>query len=270
MRIEIDHSTVYSWEQSARYGVQELRLTPKPSNGQQILDWSIEMPGIEAAAKFTDAWGNIVHLANQTEECSELAIRVRGTVETADAGGVIGALDGEPAVRIFLRQTALTKPDKAIRDLAGRLGHGDDSIAACHALMQKIAKLMRFDTKSTHVRTTASEALRDGNGVCQDFAHVFIAASRLLGRPARYVTGYLHVPGGQPVEEAHHAWAETEIKGLGWVGFDPANGICPDQRYVRLACGPDADHAAPLRGLRRGAGHEKLTVAVSVRQSVQQ
>jgi transglutaminase-like putative cysteine protease len=105
--------------------------------------------------------------------------------------------------------------------------------------------------------------------VCQDFSHVFIAACRQLALPSRYVTGYLYMPAGQATSEAHHAWAETEIPGLGWVGFDPANGICPDARYVRLACGPEATLAAPLRGLRRGAGEERLSVSVSVQASAQ-
>jgi transglutaminase-like putative cysteine protease len=128
---------------------------------------------------------------------------------------------------------------------------------------------MNFDTDATHAGTTAAQAFASKSGVCQDFAHVFIAGCRLLGLPSRYVTGYLFMQGNELHADAHHAWAETAIADLGWVGFDPANGICPDARYVRLACAPDATYAGPFRGLRRGPGDETLTVAVSVSAAAQ-
>jgi transglutaminase-like putative cysteine protease len=264
MHIEIDHKTVYTYEHPARYGVQEFRLTPVSWPGQSIRSWSIEAPGIQGAASYIDAWGNTVHLVNQMRERAELTIRVRGIVDTSDTGGIVGHLRHEQSPRIFLRETALSAADEAIRHLASQLLQSDDGVAMCHALMRSISDHMRYDTRSTHSGTSAARAFGDRSGVCQDFAHVFIAACRSMGLPSRYVTGYLFLPDEPEHSDAHHAWAETFIKGLGWVGFDPANGICPDERYVRLACGPDAEQAAPVRGLRRGSGQESLTVAVSV------
>jgi transglutaminase-like putative cysteine protease len=101
--------------------------------------------------------------------------------------------------------------------------------------------------------------------VCQDHAHIFIAAARTLGIPARYVTGYL-VLAGQATSEAHHAWAEAWVEALGWVAFDIANRICPTERYVRLAAGLDAGYAAPIVGSRRGGSTEELDVSVEVQQ----
>jgi transglutaminase-like putative cysteine protease len=267
MRIEIDHNTIYSYEHPAKYGVQEFRLTPVSCASQTVLSWVIDAPGINGAAHFADAWGNTVHLVNQVSERSQLPIRVRGVVETKDTGGIIGNLAHEAASRIFLRETELTKPGDAITGMAKSLPVKGDTIALCHTLMGAISEMMRFDTRSTHSQTTASQSFASGSGVCQDFTHVFIAACRVLGLPSRYVTGYLFLPDEPDHSDAHHAWAETQIKGLGWVGFDPANAICPDARYVRLASGPDASYAAPVRGLRRGAGEESLKVAVSVTQA---
>ena len=85
------------------------------------------------------------------------------------------------------------------------------------------------------------------------------------GVPARYVNGYFLTEPDEP-SEAHHAWAESYIEGLGWLGFDPANGICPTDHYVRLACGLDAGSAAPIRGTRRGGTDEVLDVLVEVQQ----
>ena len=118
---------------------------------------------------------------------------------------------------------------------------------------------------ATNTHTSAAEALADGKGVCQDHAHIFIAAARTLGIPARYITGYL-VLSEQDTSDAHHAWAEAWIESLGWVGFDAANRVCPTDRYVRLACGLDASYAAPVIGTRRGGSTEKLDVSVEVQQ----
>jgi transglutaminase-like putative cysteine protease len=108
--------------------------------------------------------------------------------------------------------------------------------------------------------------LADGKGVCQDHAHIFIAAARTLGVPARYITGYLLLDSGGTAD-AHHAWAEAWVEGLGWVGFDVSNGICPTDKYVRLAVGLDAGYAAPVTGSRRGGQEETLSVTVDVQQA---
>ena len=101
--------------------------------------------------------------------------------------------------------------------------------------------------------------------MCQDHAHIFISAARTLGVPARYITGYLLLE-APSASEAHHAWAEAWVEGLGWVAFDVANRICPTERYVRLAAGLDAGYAAPIIGSRRGGSSEKLDVSVEVQQ----
>ena len=92
-----------------------------------------------------------------------------------------------------------------------------------------------------------------------------IAAARLLGYPARYVSGYLLMD-GQTHQDATHAWCEIWTKGLGWVGFDVSNGISPDARYVRVATGRDYADAAPILGIRHGQGAENLHVSLQVQQ----
>jgi transglutaminase-like putative cysteine protease len=94
-------------------------------------------------------------------------------------------------------------------------------------------------------------------------AHALIALAQSSGLPARYVTGYL-LTGEEEVNEAAHAWAEIHIESLGWVGFDPANRCCPDQRYIRLGSGRDARDAAPIRGVTRGGATEAMDVRVVV------
>jgi len=130
-----------------------------------------------------------------------------------------------------------------------------------------VAEAVAYTPGETHPGTTAAEALADGKGVCQDHAHLLIAAALTLDVPARYVTGYLHAAGD--LAEASHAWAELYVEDLGWVGFDPSNGVSPDARYIRIGSGADALEAAPIRGVAQGNGAEALDVDLSVVEAAQ-
>ena len=114
---------------------------------------------------------------------------------------------------------------------------GAVSVAINTAYRGAILQHVEYRIGSTHVGTTAEEAVEAGSGVCQDHAHIFVGAARMLDIPARYVSGYLMM-NDRIDQEATHAWAEAHIEGLGWVGFDISNGISPDARYVRVATGP--------------------------------
>jgi transglutaminase-like putative cysteine protease len=118
---------------------------------------------------------------------------------------------------------------------------------------------------STDTGTTAEQAITQAKGVCQDHAHSFCAAARLMGLPARYVSGYLLMD-DRAQQDATHGWAEAHIDGLGWVGFDVSNGICPDERYVRVATGLDYREAAPVTGMHFGGGGEVMLVSLQVQQ----
>lgn len=268
MRIGIRHATTYRYEETANYAVQSLRLTPSAFAAQTIESWTIKAPGIEKAATFTDGFGNQVHLITVHEKHDSITIEVDGVVETADSAGMIQGLKERAPLPLFLRETSLTEADDAVKALA-KESSGDDQISRLHDLMARIRKQIEYRTGETHATTTASEALAHGYGVCQDHAHVFIAAARHLGFPARYISGYLWATEGEPLE-AQHAWAEAHIADLGWVGFDISNGISPDTHYVRVACGLDYDSAAPVRGSRRGGGGESLSVHVEVGEAAAQ
>ena len=135
---------------------------------------------------------------------------------------------------------------------------GDDTLKLLHALLARLHDEMTFDTDPTHAATTAAEAFALKRGVCQDLTHIFIAAARSLGIPARYVGGYFHRDDGVIEQDAGHAWAEAFVPDLGWVAFDAANGICATDAHVRVAVGLDYLGAAPVRGTRYGGGGETL------------
>ena len=125
--------------------------------------------------------------------------------------------------------------------------------------------MVKFRKGSTSAYTSAEESFKKKKGVCQDFAHIFISCLRFLGFSVRYVSGYLKIEGVNE-QDATHAWADVFIKDLGWVGFDVANGISPDERYVVLANGFDFFDASPIHGLHLDSQNLKLDVSVCVQQ----
>lgn len=268
MKIEIRHVTTYRYATPARYAIQSLRLTPPSFDGQDVRTWTIAAPGFDTHISYCDGLGNRVHLTTLDTPHDGIVIEASGIVETEDRAGIVRGL-AEIAPRcVFLRETPKTVPDKAIRDLAKTVSHGripKDPLDCLHSLMRAVGAAVSYEIGASHTQTTAAEALAAGKGVCQDHAHVFIAAARVIGIPARYVNGYF-LAGTLAPAEAHHAWAEAWVDGLGWVGFDAANGMCPTDRYVRLACGFDAASAAPVRGTQRGGENEDLDVRVEVEQ----
>jgi transglutaminase-like putative cysteine protease len=264
MLLSVRHTTIYRYDSLARYAIESLRLTPPSFDGQQVLSWHVSAPGIETAARFRDGYGNIVHLAALRDEHDSITIEAAGLIETEDRIGVARGLPEPAPLRVYLRETPRTAPDDAIRALANSCKSGC-TLDRLHRLMHTIRDAVTYEVGSTHSHTSAAESLADGKGVCQDYAHIFISGSRVLGIPARYVNGYF-LSGTPEPSEAHHAWAEAWVEGLGWVGFDPANLMCPTERYIRLATGLDATTAAPIRGNRHGGQNERLDVIVEVQQ----
>lgn len=265
MRIHIDHDTDYAFDRPSPYGLQEIRLSPRDDAGQKIASWSVSLDGATTETAFDDQHGNRVLLISIEPGARRVAVRCDGVVETTDRAGVVGPHRGCAPLWYFLRETSLTAPGPSIQRLADDLGVADRSIPQLHALQSRLAERLAYEPGSTTADTTGEAALAKGRGVCQDHAHAFVAAARLLGFPSRYVSGYLLLRDGTPMR-ATHAWAEAHVEGLGWVGFDPANRQSPDDRYVRLATGLDYREAAPVSGLRFGDGQESLTVCVQVQQ----
>lgn len=267
MRLAIQHTTRYHFAEPVAHGVQRLRLTPKATQGQKIIDWSMTYQGADEQLAYDDQNFNHTTLVALHEGAQEVVITCCGTVETEDHAGVIGRHSGHLPLWSFLSHTPLTRPGPRLRQLVAAVDRSQGALATLHDLSRVVRAAVGYETGASTVHTTAEEAVADGRGVCQDHAHVFIAAARLLDLPARYVSGYLLMD-DRVDQEATHAWAEAFVEGLGWVGFDVANQICPDHRYVRVATGRDYGDAAPVTGITAGALVEGLHVALAVEQQV--
>lgn len=265
MRLSVAHETRYRYERPVRSLIQAMRLTPRPHQGQHILRWRIE-PGVDGRLRpQEDAFGNMVHLFSADAIVDEMTVRVVGEVETSDTQGVVrGAVERVPE-QVFLRDSELTLADPEIQTFARDAASGaGDALEILHRLLEAVHREMAFDIAPTDVGTTAREAFALRRGVCQDLSHVFIAGARHLGIPARYASGYFFRADGVIDQEAGHAWAEARVPDLGWVGFDPANGISTGEAHVRVAIGLDYLGAAPIRGSRTGGGSETLSVRLRV------
>jgi transglutaminase-like putative cysteine protease len=274
MRIRISHATTYHYDTPPTAVTQLLRLTPRNHDGQYVVDWRIELSEDCRLHQHDDAFGNITHAFTADGPFDKLAITVSGEVEMSDAAGFVkGAVERFPPA-MFLRETDLTMPDPAIVDFAEEArteaGANVSTLAILHQLLANVHGEITFDTSPTQTATTAAEAFKGKRGVCQDLTHIFIAAARQLGVPARYIGGHFYRADGVTVQDAGHAWAETYVDDFGWIGFDPTNGICTTDAHVRVAAGLDYLGASPVRGTRYGGSGETLKVAVNVDQTAQQ
>lgn len=265
MRIRVCHTTTYAYLPPARLVTQILRLTPRSHESQRVLNWRIDLDADCALRAADDAFGNITHSFSAVGPLSRIAVEVAGEVQTFDTSGVArGVIERFPP-ETFLRTTPLTQPDEKLRALARDVASKEDApLARLHLLMARLSEALAFDTKATQSQTTAAQAMSIGRGVCQDFAHVFIACAREMGVPARYVSGYFLHLDGPTDQDAGHAWAEAYVDNLGWVGFDAANNVCPGEAHVSLARGLDYLGAAPVRGARAGGGQEMMSVTLRV------
>ena len=267
MLLQIEHSTEYRYDDAPTYGVMRLRVFPRSLGPQRVLDWQIGLEGAERQIGYRDHLGNEVWLISALAGAEVVRVTARGRVETRDTHGVFGVHRSMAPLWLFTRPTPLTQPGSRIAALAGQVsaprGGGDDALGTAHRIMNAVADSVVYELAGTHPSSTAEDAMARGTGVCQDHAHVMVSVARAIGLPARYVSGYLRMD-ARDDQTATHAWAELHLPGLGWVGFDASNRICPDDRYVRLASGRDYTDAAPVGGVRFGTADERMHVALHV------
>jgi transglutaminase-like putative cysteine protease len=215
-----------------------------------------------------DGWGNLAHSWSLTQQKAARhvyrgSVRAAGSVVTRPSPELVDD-DTDPPPALYLRATALTDLDARLVEL-GRVhlkrGATPDALLS---LAAAVRSLVRYRAGITGVTTSAGQALSLGAGVCQDQAHVFIAACRAAGLPARYVSGYFHSP--EAPQLASHAWADVclDAGARRWLSVDVTHDGLMDARHVRLAVGPDYAACAPVRGVREGGGDETMRVDVRI------
>ena len=191
MRLRIAHTTRYRYEPAATGVIQILRMTPGSHDGQYVAEWQTDASTDSRLDVHEDAFGNVTHVLT-TGPLEDLTIHVEGLIETQDTGGVLRGTDERFPESLFLRATELTEVNPAIAQFARELRaeSGDDVLGFLHALMVQVNEHMTFDEDPTNSGTSAAEAFALRRGVCQDYAHIFIACARSGGVPARFASGH--------------------------------------------------------------------------------
>ncbi|MNW42162.1 Protein-glutamine gamma-glutamyltransferase [compost metagenome] len=284
MKLEIMHTTRYTYEGPVTDSVNEIRLTPRTNYRQACYHQSIAIEPNAALYTYEDYFGNRVHAFTVNQEHRELVIRTRSTVVTRDQESWLRErLDSESEQMMlddesfqnrymeFLLNTPYTLADHAVVDYMNSIEPKEKGMLEwVIELSHRIRKDFRYSPNSTQVNTTVLEFLGIGEGVCQDFAHLMIAVCRARGIPARYVSGYHFVGDLQSptadFEQASHAWVEAHIPGIGWIGFDPTNNGMVNWRYVKLGHGRDYHDIVPVKGVYFGNAAHQLQVTVDVKK----
>jgi len=265
MKLLVRHQTVYRYAASAGRVAMRLKLMPVDTPAQTVLDWQVSVNGDPLAFR-PNSYGEMEALWIRHDRLDHAAIVAEGLVETRELHGVVGGPTCRVHPRYFLRDTPLTRASDGIAAMAHGLSKTDSNLSRLHALSAAVSDAVSYRAGVTTSATTAAEAFTLGAGVCQDHAQIFIAGARALGIPARYVSGYLLAGDGEVLHETH-GWAEALVPELGWIGFDPSNRVCVTERYLRVACGLDADEAAPIRGSVTVAGDISIDADVRIAQA---
>ncbi|MEI7817975.1 MAG: transglutaminase family protein [Desulfuromonadales bacterium] len=287
MRYLIEHETVLEYPRSVREHHIELRLAPRSDGHQKVLSCIIETEPAAELASYNDYFGNRADYFCVIQPHNRLVTRLRSEVETLKENPfnfetippleefewLHKAIRLAPPVNDFVLHRSMLTPTamklaEAIECAFPRRDKDRPLLDSLLELLAWVPTVLTYSSGSTEVHGALTAAVRQGSGVCQDFAHLFITVARSWGIPARYVMGYLD-PGISKVGEtlATHAWAEALVPGAGWIGFDATHNLLANDHYVAVAVGRDSYDAAPQRGSFKGdyAG-EQPSVTVTMQE----
>jgi transglutaminase-like putative cysteine protease len=276
---DIRISFTYHYTARTAWGYHLLRLRPRDSATQRLLRSQLVVDPVPAQLSAgQDFFGNDRTILLQEVAHDQMSIVLEATVEVmrapleldltppwkdvAEAAFSHADISAD-APGHFLGESSLAGLDESMSALArAAVPEGASVFSAALAVMRAVHAHMDYVPESTTPRTTALEAFTLGTGVCQDFAHVMIAALRGLGLPAAYVSGLIRTipPEGQERLEgadAMHAWVEVWCgEAAGWIGFDPTNSLVVGNDHVLVAIGRDYADVAPVDGVIVAATEE--------------
>jgi transglutaminase-like putative cysteine protease len=273
MILEIQHETRFEYTEPVRESVTEVRMQPVSDLHQTCHSFHLNLMPATQQSWYQDGFGNSVHHFNILGAHGEVRILAASVVEThprphsldeSQSTWPLNSDEGNFEVLDFLRFRGPVRLsprlDPLVDELQPRQG------MALGQLIRSVGNYIHTHYEYARDVTLASSPidhlLEEGKGVCQDFTHLMIAILRKLEIPARYVSGYLHRPNK---ESQSHAWCETWLPDLGWVGIDPTNDCLVHDHFVKVAVGRDFSDVPPNKGIYRGRGEESISVRVESR-----
>jgi transglutaminase-like putative cysteine protease len=280
MFYSLRHVTRFRYSSPVHESVMELRMQPRSEGPQSLRNFQIVTNPRAQLYAYTDYLGNAVYHFNVLRAHEELRIEAQAVVEIVHSAPLPQACDmlewdRYNAYNLTDLHFDLLEPSKFARPSAALTSFmvgknldrpSGDPMTALRHLNGAIFDAFDYEIGVTQVHSPIEQALGQGRGVCQDFAHIMIAIARSWGIPARYVSGYLHHGRGRDRsgEDATHAWIEAWLPSLGWVGFDPTNNSLAAERHIRAAVGRDYADVPPTRGTFKGDAESELAIAVAV------
>src|ERR1700737_1286674 len=273
-RVRVVHSTGYAYESPATASFNEARLTPRSDNRQNVILSRVETVPATRSYRYLDYWGTAVTAFDLHAPHTELEVTASSVVETDKPEPPIekvtwDELRSDAVVDKFdevLSPTHYTPRSKRLRRVGERIANSNDPHDAVIAAADWVNSELDYVAGTTGVHSSALDALREGKGGCQDFAHVTLAVLAGIGIPSRYVSGYLHpqrkAPVGETVDGQSHAWIQAWTGG--WWNFDPTNDKEINEQYVSVGVGRDYADVTPLKGIYSGGGSTDLDVTVEI------
>jgi transglutaminase-like putative cysteine protease len=273
-RVRVVHSTGYAYESPVTASFNEARLTPRSDNRQNVILSRVETVPATRSYRYLDYWGTAVTAFDLHAPHTELEVTASSVVETDKPEPPIekvtwDELRSEAVVDKFdevLSPTHYTPRSRRLRRVGERIAMYNDPQDAVIAAADWVNSELDYVAGTTGVHSSALDALREGKGVCQDFAHLTLAVLRGIGIPSRYVSGYLHpqrkAPVGETVDGQSHAWIQAWTGG--WWNFDPTNDKEINEQYVSVGVGRDYADVTPLKGIYSGGGSTDLDVVVEI------
>lgn len=288
MKYKVRHYTEYSYRDPVSICHNRVCLTPLNMPQHECLHTEIKVvPAPDEISHRTDFFGNTVSFFSIYTEHHKLKISSSSIVKVEhriNADRAYGSTvlwqdtlqlqkqssESDAEIIQYTLPSHHVPYSESIRQFANDcFVEGATLWNACNALMQKIYSTLEFKPGFTTVNTPVEFVIKSGKGVCQDFAHLMIACLRNVGLAARYVSGYIETvppPGKEKLvgTDASHAWVSVYFPDIGWVEFDPTNGLLPTYKHITVAYGRDYHDVAPIKGIVFSSGKQKLTVKVDV------
>ncbi len=286
MIYDVTHVTRYTYGSTVELTNGILRLTPRSGGGQVLnrFELSVTPPCLPANERL-DPFGNTVISLRIEMPHRELSVSAKSCVAVtrppivaattpweavaAEALTVPSLCSDSPALALYpSRRISLFKPATTYARESFSKNRPIDEAAL--ELARRIRSDFVYDPDATEVNTPTQDAFVRRRGVCQDFAHIMIAALRGLGLPALYVSGYIRTippPGKARLTgaDASHAWVSLWCGlGSGWRDFDPTNAQTVRDDHIVVARGRDYSDASPIESLVLSSGRHKLDVEVDV------
>ncbi len=288
MKYRVRHRSTYHYERQVDLSYHMLRLIPRRRPLQTVLETRILAdPSPASRTTGADYFGNEVSYLSVVEPHERFSVELVSTVEVLPppvpdpaatpnwesvvAGLAAGSGPEWAEIAEFTFPSPLATANAAIAAYAAAsFKPGRPALEAALDLTSRIYRDFTFDAEATEVATPLAEIMEQRRGVCQDFAHLEVAALRAMGLAARYVSGYIRTyraDGGPNLAgaDASHAWVSVHCPGIGWVDLDPTNDLLVRDEHIVLAWGRDYDDISPIRGVLLGGGEHSLDVAVDVR-----